>query len=404
MTKDNNNNNNNNNNLAHLLANPARPVFLLGDVPPGRGTPPGTCQTICDKFQARSRALACDGYIVYDIQDEPSRDGSERPFPFRPVMDSSPYAALLARSSGRPCLVYKCVTVANFEPWLDTARHEHGHNAINLVGRPSSTQNYEGPTMAQAMEICGPQRKNIPFGCVCIAERHTLEAAQARQRDYPTEHQNMWRKQQAGAQWFVSQAVYDAEPTIRLLKDYAALCREKGVPPQKVVLTFCPVSRPKTMQFIKWLGVRVPSQAEAQILAAEKPVDASVEFLCDLLKTILRETAGVDVPLGISCESVSIYKAEIDGVHDLFRRLQGILLDSRGTPWKVQWVEVVTIMPRARDNDDNDDYHKNNDLVPYTNMRRLKESYDNPLIPGLMGVALGGALVAMGVALGGKRN
>eukprot|EP00977_Amphora_coffeiformis_P028526 scaffold35707_cov176-Amphora_coffeaeformis.AAC.1 len=61
-------------------------------------------------------------------------------------------------------------------------------------------------------------------------------------------------------------------------------------------------------------------------------------------------------------------------------------------------------MPRARDNDDNDDYHKNNDLVPYTNMRRLKESYDNPLIPGLMGVALGGALVAMGVALGGKRN
>lgn len=86
-----------------------RPVFLLGDVPPGEGTPPGTCQTICNKFMARSRALASDGFIVYDIQDEPGRSDVERPFPFRRVMDSSRYAALLARSSGKQCLVYKCI-------------------------------------------------------------------------------------------------------------------------------------------------------------------------------------------------------------------------------------------------------------------------------------------------------
>ena len=53
------------------LRDPARPVFLLGDVPPGEGTPPGKVQEICDKFVARSRTLASDGFIVYDIQDEP---------------------------------------------------------------------------------------------------------------------------------------------------------------------------------------------------------------------------------------------------------------------------------------------------------------------------------------------
>ena len=342
-----------------------------------------------------NRALACDGFIVYDIQDEPSRDGTERPFPFRRVMDSSPYAALLSRSSGKQCLVYKCVTVVKFDKWVDTARSEHGHSAINLVGRPSSSSKYEGPTIAEAMEICASKKK-VPFGCVAIAERHTLESAKARNKPYPTEHLNMFRKQQAGAKWFVSQAVYDPEPTIRLLKDYAALCREKGVTPRKVVLTFCPVSRQKTMDFVKWLGVRVPPEAEEQIMAADRPVDASVEFLCNMLTTILAETVGVGVPLGISCESVSIYKAEIDGVHDLFRRLQGILLDARGSPWKVQWVEV---MPPA--NNESDDMH-DNELWQLA--KPATTSLGTDLIPGLMGVALGGALVAIGVALGGKRR
>jgi 5,10-methylenetetrahydrofolate reductase len=253
----------------------------------------------------------------------------------RHQQEASLLEEILSRSSGKPCLVYKCVTVVQFDKWVDTARNEHGHTAINLVGRPSSNATYQGPTITEAMEICA-RRKKMPFGCVCIAERHTLESAQARGKDYPTEHQNMVRKQKAGAQLFISQAVCDPEPTIRLLKDYAALCRLKGLTPQKVVLTFAPVSRKKTMDFIKWLGVRVPQETQDKILNADHPVGASVEILCQTLERILAETVGVGVPLGISCESVSIYKAEIDGVHD-------ILLDACGTPWKVQSLSLKHI-------------------------------------------------------------
>lgn len=342
--------------LSARLADPSRPVFLLGDVPPGEGTPPGKCQTICNKFMSRSRALASDGFIVYDIQDEPGRSDMDRPFPFRRVMDSSGYAALLSRSSGKQCLIYKCVADPNFGEWLDRATNEHGHSAINLVGRASSGGTYEGPTISEAMALTA---KKTHFGCVCIAERHTLEAAAARGKQYPTEHLNMLRKQKAGAEWFISQAVYDPEPTIRLLKDYAAICRESGVTPRKVVLTFAPVSRAKTMNFIKWLGVKVPTETETEILAAEKPVDKSVELLCEMLKTILSECSGAGVPLGISCESVSIFRAEIDGVHELFRRLQGIMLDARGSPWKVHWVEV---MPPAG-SEDEDQLQKHGDAV-----------------------------------------
>mmetsp|Transcript_25349 Transcript_25349/g.54858 ORF Transcript_25349/g.54858 Transcript_25349/m.54858 type:complete len:390 (-) Transcript_25349:1113-2282(-) len=382
--------------LCSSLSNPARPVFLLGDVPPGEGTPPGKCQQIADKFLHRSRVLASDGFIVYDIQDEPGRSDMERPFPFRRVMDSSTHAALLARSSGRECLVYKCVADPEFDLWLERARNDHGHSAINLVGRATSEGKYEGPTIAEAMEKVAATDE-VHFGCVCIAERHTLEAAEARGKSYPTEHLNMLRKQKAGAEWFISQAVYDPDHTIRLLRDYAAICKQNGVIPRKVVLTFAPVSRQKTMNFIKWLGVRVPKEAEEAILTADKPVDKSVEFLCDVLRKILAECVGVGVPLGISCESVSIFKSEIDGCHELFRRLQEILLDTRGSPWKVSWVEVMP--PAGIDVNAEEGSGDESAVVP------LDVGHEHALVgAGLVGVVVGGFMVSLGVLLGGVKR
>lgn len=351
-----------------------------------KGTPPGKCAEKAEKFNARSRALATDGFIVYDIQDEPGRaDEAPRPFPFRELMDSSPYAALLARTSGKPCVVYKCVADAQFNDWVSTASGDHGHSAINLVGRPSSTQEYQGPTLADAMNYVNTQ-STLKFGCVCIAERHTLESARARGKDYPTEHLNMVRKIAAGAEWFISQAVYDTEPTIRLLKDYAAICKQQGIAPKKVVLTFAPVSRPKTIKFLKWLGVKVPSEVETNILEAESPVEKSIEILCQHLDTILSECSNIGVPLGVSCESVSIFKAEIDGVHELFRRLQSILMDHRKSPWVVQWVDVPLVSKMEREG-----------VV-------AKPISVDPALSALLGALTGGLLVGAGVLLADRKK
>mmetsp|Transcript_10197 Transcript_10197/g.15613 ORF Transcript_10197/g.15613 Transcript_10197/m.15613 type:complete len:322 (-) Transcript_10197:145-1110(-) len=314
-------------------------------------------------------------------------------------MDSSAYAALLARSSGKQCLVYKCIADAQFDDWIQKAQQEHGHSTINLVGRASSQGDYQGPTMSQAMaKVHNSNNSKLHFGCVCIAERHTLEAAQARNKSYPTEHANMVRKIDAGCEWFVSQAIYDTEPTIRLLKDYAALCRERGiVKPKKVILTFAPVSRQKTINFMKWLGVRIPEEAEQYILQAEKPVDASVDFLCRALQTILKECSGIGVPLGISCESVSIFKSEIDGCHELFRKLQEIMLDARGSPWKVQWVDVV--VPRPLEEEKKEE--KMNDVVVTKKKQQFFKEESNAAVEDILrGVLLGGALVIVGVFLG----
>jgi hypothetical protein len=138
-------------------------------------------------------------------------------------------------------------------------------------------------------------------------------------------------------QWFISQAIYDPEPMIKLLKEYGALCKQRKIAPKRVVLTFAPCGREKTMRFIKWLGVTVPEDVEKEILEAENKVGKSVDLLCGMCKRILEETKGCGVPLGVSVESVSIFKNEIDAAHELFRRTQSMLLDFLGEPWLVRY-------------------------------------------------------------------
>ena len=61
----------------------------------------------------------------------------------------------------------------------------------------------------------------------------------------------------------------------------------------------------------------------------------------------LEETKGCGVPLGVSVESVSIFRNEIDAAHELFRRTQSMLLDFLGEPWLVRYSIVDTKAKRT---------------------------------------------------------
>eukprot|EP00635_Sarcinochrysidales_sp_CCMP3193_P009601 CAMPEP_0118913754 /NCGR_PEP_ID=MMETSP1166-20130328/14422_1 /TAXON_ID=1104430 /ORGANISM="Chrysoreinhardia sp, Strain CCMP3193" /LENGTH=397 /DNA_ID=CAMNT_0006853319 /DNA_START=3 /DNA_END=1196 /DNA_ORIENTATION=- len=393
------------NSLVASLLDGSRPTFLIGEVPPMEKTSPGQAQEICGKFIARARSMPCDGYIIYDIQDEEGRSESPRPFPFRRLMDPSGYASLVSKTAGKDCLVYKCVNDANFEEWLDTCEKVHGHRAINVVGRATATGPTVGPSMADAMAIVR-KRTHLHFGCVCIAERHTPEYAATRGYAAPREHENMLRKQQAGAEWFISQAVYDAKPTIALLRDYAAACRERGMKPKKVVLTFTPVSRPKTLAFVKWLGVTVPKEAEEAILSEETNelrAEKSIDLLCACLDDVLDAAKVIDVPLGISVESVSIYKAEINAVHVLFAKLQQRILDAQGIKWTVQWNHVLL----DKENQESKTKTTNtNTTVVFPPPPSSSDVKKTPHLPGetspYVMAALGATIMALGILLGRK--
>jgi len=320
--------------LGDILKDPSRPCFVFGTTPPREGTNDETARQTCQKFLARSAALATDGFIVYDIQDEKGRTETERPFPFRKTLDSAWYASLIPKYSGKQCVVYKSVveeSIESFDNWLQEARYKYKHSAFNIVGAPSSKVVYQGPNMKQAAEHI-KQRGDCHFGCVSIPERHMKKGG---------EPFNMFQKQSWGAEWFITQGVYASEPTIKLINEYGDLCKREGVVPKKMIITFAPCGRPKTMTFIKWLGIHVPKDIEDRIFASSTPVQESVTILSELLISILEHTGGSGVPLGINVESLSIYKEEIDAAHTLFQKLQTTLLNHRGSPWAVQWFCVV---------------------------------------------------------------
>lgn len=319
--------------LTSSLRDSSRPTFLFGSTPPREGTSIERAKESCKKFVMRSAVLAIDGFIVYDIQDEGSRTDLARPFPFRKTIDSSLYASFFPPVSGKQCVVYKCIadeSVDDYSNWLNNSCDNYGHIAYNLVGAASSKNGSIGITLPEAAALLN-QKTGSAFGCVCIPERHTTKG---------NETHNMWRKVDLGAQWFITQGIFAAEPVIKLINEYADLCKAKEITPKKVVLTFAPCGRAKTMQFIKWLGMYVPEETEKRILEASNPVQESKTILNELLVDILAKTGGCGVPIGINVESLSIFKEEINGAHELFQSLQAILLNSRGSPWSVRWFDV----------------------------------------------------------------
>jgi hypothetical protein len=249
-------------------------------------------------------------------------------------MDASTYGSYFPSLSGKQCVVYKSVVeagVEEFDKWADMACEKHNHCAFNLVGAPSSKRAYSGLKLHEA-GLKMKSRGGNGFGCVCIPERHMTKG---------DEHLNMMRKIEFGAEWFVTQGIFSAAPVSKLLNEYGDICRQKGITPKKVILTFAPCGREKTMHFIKWLGIIVPEHKERRILDAEVPVRESITLLREILLNILQQTGNSGVPIGINVESLSIFKDEIDGAHDLFQILQATMLNSQGSPWAIRWFPVA---------------------------------------------------------------
>ncbi|MGQ0510089.1 MAG: methylenetetrahydrofolate reductase [Betaproteobacteria bacterium] len=304
--------------LTDKLQDPHHGVLLYGTTPPRAGATEEQVRAAADKLAARLAPLPLDGVVVYDIQDESGRTATARPFAFTGTVDPRDYSRLLASVTRRPAITYKCVgdlDEAAWQQWLAEAARDYGVKFLSIVGRPTSGVTYP-LSLSKAIRLAAAHPAGFEVGGVVIAERHTGERS---------ESARMLAKGIEGCSYFISQTVYSAEATIRLLADYARDCRGAGVPPRRVILSFSPVGREKTLAFLKWLGVSVPEATAGAILGAANPLSKSIEVCRDNLARILDQPYAKAIPLGISVESVSINKDEIDASVDLVHALRAAL-------------------------------------------------------------------------------
>ena len=294
--------------LRAKLLDPAQQVLLYGTTPPRAGTPPEQVDSAADKLTARLAGLPLDGVVVYDIQDETGRTQAPRPFPYIRTIDPRDYARLLQR----PAIVYKALGTLDEPQWRQwLAESERTVQFLSIVGRPASGARYALP-LSRAIRIAAENPAFI-VGGVVIAERHDEQRSEAAR---------LLAKGIEGCGYFISQAVYHAEPTQRLLADYLRDCRGAGARPKRIVLTFAPCGREKTLTFMRWLGVNIAPETERAILGAANPLAKSIEICRDNLRRILDGGYAGQVPLGVNVESVSINRDEIDASIELLHTLR----------------------------------------------------------------------------------
>jgi hypothetical protein len=304
--------------LKSKLLDPSQTVLLYGTTPPRLGTDAGQIAAAAQKLAARLAPLPLDGVVVYDIQDEAGRTHLPRPFPFTGTVEPRSYSRTLAQCTGRPAITYKALGTldeAEWRPWLKQSRDEFGLEFLSLVGRPTSGIRYSLP-LSRAIRIAAGPATGLTVGGVVIAERHS---------DTRSESARLLAKSIEGCSYFISQTVYEPQATVRLLRDYLRDCRGAGVDPRRIVLTFAPVGREKTMQFLNWLGVNLPQDTAQAILSAPEPLKKSIDLCCGNLRRILDQPYAGHIPLGVNIESVSINRDEIDASVDLFHALVEVL-------------------------------------------------------------------------------
>ncbi|MGO3344818.1 MAG: methylenetetrahydrofolate reductase [Marinomonas sp.] len=304
--------------LAIKFADPSRGVYFIGTTPPRSSIEDEQLSQISQKLLQRLENIDVDGLIVYDIQDESSRIDKPRPFPFMRTHDPRVWSQRLKVASNKPVITYKSVssrTTEEFTQWLQEAWDEFDIKDIVLVGSPSSEGGIKLP-LSQAYKALENMPLEFNLGGVTIAERH------AKKKD---EHLRLINKSEAGCDFFISQAVYNPQATADLISQYAQTCKEQGISPKRVILTFTPCGSAKTLEFMEWLGISVPIATKNRILSSKTPLDESIKICRSALELIIETALPAGVPLGLNIESLTNRKEEIDASIDLYKLLKATL-------------------------------------------------------------------------------
>ena len=202
-----------------------------------------------------------------------------------------------------------------FDQWANEAWDQYNVRDVVLVGSPSK-QNQVNLALDEAYAVLKDNKNNFFTGGITIAERHASKG---------NEHERLIEKYEQGCNFFISQAIYDPQATIDKLTRYAIECKQKGIKPQRMILTFSPCGSKKTLEFINWLGVSVPEATSLRILNADNPLYESIRICCNSLRQILDAVLPYNLPLGLNIESLTNRKEEIDGSILLYKLLRSCM-------------------------------------------------------------------------------
>lgn len=291
-------------------------ILTYGITPPKWNTAAEKVLEISQKQIARLQHLGLDGLIVYDVQDEAGRVAEERPFPYLRTIDPNEYSKAYLQPLNVPKIIYRCVgnnTEAELAQWIAGDPEQDRFSVF--VGASSSKQKVQ-LALPDAYRLANGLNGKLTMGGVVIPERH------ARKQD---EHVRTVVKTNGGCKFFVSQATYNVEASKNFLSDYYYYCREQQIEMVPILINLAPCGSPKTLQFMKWLGISIPRWLENELVHSHDILDKSVALSRDVFAELFEFGLEKGIPIGCSVESVSTRKVEIDASVQLVNEIKAIM-------------------------------------------------------------------------------
>lgn len=269
-------------------------VILYTAVPPPLGTPKAAVEAHIEGLHKLLEDLPIDAINIPEVRDE--RRGGPRISPFAPKIDPRSFGSLIQKHS-MEVLVDRHIVYTNWhnqKGWLLKTWKNYGIRNLVLVGGESSRKRYPGPSVSEAARLIA-RLKAFFLGGITIPDR----------QDEPN---RLIKKAGSGLEFFISQIIFEPDATKRLLRDYHQCCLEEYVEPKRIFLSFAPISSEYDVKFLKWWGVKIPSEIERFILRDHaKALDRSIQTASRILRDILEfvDQKALHVPLGLNIEHVT---------------------------------------------------------------------------------------------------
>jgi 5,10-methylenetetrahydrofolate reductase len=228
--------------LADKLANPSIPIILYEQVPPAVDKPEALEATL---RELRKVLALADAINLPEIRDE-ARKG-ERAYKFVPRFEPRVLGSRIIHALNTEVVVNRVVV---HEPdqlsWFRRAYEGFGIENVIAVGGESSQVRYPGPNVIEAAAQVRSAQLPICLGGITIPSR-AHEADRIR------------KKQSAGLEFFTTQILFDSNDVVWLIQ------RLNGLQ-ARIFLSFCPVSHPSDLKFLRWLGADIPTDLDRFLL------------------------------------------------------------------------------------------------------------------------------------------
>lgn len=273
-------------NLRDKLLNPSIPLTFFEIVPPAAGKPGAIEATVAEVKKVRDFV---DAINLPEIHDE-SR-GAERTHRFVARVEPRVLGARILKDLSTEIVINRVVVHdRDSERWFRETHEKFGIHHVVLVGGESAETQYPGPSPMEAAAVVRSAGLPISLGGITIPSR-------------PNEADRIRSKNAAGISFFTSQILFDSNDIVWLIQ------RLNGVE-ARVFLSFAPVSHPRDLEFLRWLGADIPQNLDRFLLQGEAgSTESCFERSLDLAQRILMDVFDNlppdPPPIGLNVEHIN---------------------------------------------------------------------------------------------------